>query len=95
MTLPVIIIGAGGHAAVVADALLASGHEVLGCTELPFVASQEDTRVPLFDTTALHAQRALELAVGVRRLPPARPRKDRRPFRRARGGPESDRMGRR
>jgi len=68
---------------------------VLGCTELPFVASQEDTRVPLFDTTALHAQRALELAVGVRRLPPARPRKDRRPFRRARGGPESDRMGRR
>lgn len=34
MTLPVIIIGAGGHAAVVADVLLASGHEVLGCTEL-------------------------------------------------------------
>lgn len=34
MTLPVIIIGAGGHAAVVADALLVSGYEVLGFTEL-------------------------------------------------------------
>lgn len=31
--MPVIILGAGGHAAVVADALLASGHEVLGFTD--------------------------------------------------------------
>jgi len=30
---PVIIVGAGGHATVVADALMASGHEVLGFTD--------------------------------------------------------------
>ena len=29
----IIIIGAGGHAAVVADALLAMGHDVIGCTD--------------------------------------------------------------
>jgi len=33
MSLPVIIIGSGGHAAVVADALLASGARVLGYTD--------------------------------------------------------------
>jgi sugar O-acyltransferase (sialic acid O-acetyltransferase NeuD family) len=32
-SLPVIIVGAGGHAAVVADALLAAGVEVLGFTD--------------------------------------------------------------
>jgi sugar O-acyltransferase (sialic acid O-acetyltransferase NeuD family) len=32
-SLPLIILGAGGHAAVVADALLASGRQVLGFTE--------------------------------------------------------------
>lgn len=29
----IIIIGAGGHSAVVADALLAMGHDVIGCTD--------------------------------------------------------------
>jgi sugar O-acyltransferase (sialic acid O-acetyltransferase NeuD family) len=33
MKLPIIIIGAGGHACVVADALLASGESVLGFTD--------------------------------------------------------------
>jgi len=33
MTAAVIIIGSGGHAAVVADALLAAGRQVLGCTD--------------------------------------------------------------
>jgi sugar O-acyltransferase (sialic acid O-acetyltransferase NeuD family) len=33
MTLPILIIGAGGHAAVVADALLASGQRVMGFTD--------------------------------------------------------------
>lgn len=33
MRLPLIIVGAGGHAAVVADALLAAGEHVLGCTD--------------------------------------------------------------
>lgn len=33
MSIPVIIVGAGGHGLVVADALLAAGHEVLGFTD--------------------------------------------------------------
>lgn len=33
MKLPIIIIGAGGHASVVADALLAAGEQVLGFTD--------------------------------------------------------------
>ena len=33
MKLPVIIVGAGGHAVVVADALLAAGERVLGFTD--------------------------------------------------------------
>jgi sugar O-acyltransferase (sialic acid O-acetyltransferase NeuD family) len=33
MTQPVIIVGAGGHAAVLADALLAAGVPVLGCVD--------------------------------------------------------------
>ena len=33
MSLPVIVIGSGGHAAVVADALLAAGRQVLGYTD--------------------------------------------------------------
>lgn len=33
MSLPVIVIGAGGHAAVVADALLAAGRQVIGLTD--------------------------------------------------------------
>lgn len=35
---------------------------VLGCTEIPLLIQQHHTDVPLFDTTALHAQRALDLA---------------------------------
>ena len=36
---------------------------ILGCTELPFALKQEDTLVPLFDTTIIHSQKAFELAV--------------------------------
>ena len=36
---------------------------VLGCTELPFLIKQEDTTLPVFDSTALHAQKALDLAL--------------------------------
>jgi len=36
---------------------------VLGCTELPFVLRQEHCDLPVFDTTALHAQKALDLAL--------------------------------
>ena len=47
------------------DELRQSGAEgiVLGCTELPFLIQQADSTLPVFDTTAIHAQKALELAL--------------------------------
>ena len=36
---------------------------VLGCTELPFLVKQEDTSLPVFDSTAIFARKALELAM--------------------------------
>ncbi|WP_321476445.1 amino acid racemase [uncultured Paludibaculum sp.] len=35
---------------------------VLGCTEIPLLIQSKDCDLPLFDTTVLHAQRALEYA---------------------------------
>ena len=37
---------------------------ILGCTEIPLLVRQEDTDLPLFNTTALHAGYALEYACG-------------------------------
>lgn len=37
---------------------------ILGCTEIPLLIRQSDTDLPLFDTTALHAQAALAFAFG-------------------------------
>lgn len=50
----------------VIDHLVERGAEgvVLGCTEIPLLVRPEHTRVPLFDTATIHAQAALELAVG-------------------------------
>lgn len=47
------------------DALTARGAEgiILGCTEIGMLITQKDTEVPLFDTTAIHAQAAVEFAV--------------------------------
>lgn len=39
---------------------------VLGCTEIPLLVRPEDTTVPLFDTATIHAEAALEEAVGRR-----------------------------
>lgn len=49
----------------IAEALAARGAEavILGCTEIGLLLSQQDTRVPLFDTTAIHAERAVALAL--------------------------------
>jgi len=48
------------------ERLAARGAEgvVLGCTEIPLLVGSADTRVPLFDTTILHAEAALEAAIG-------------------------------
>jgi aspartate racemase len=37
---------------------------ILGCTELPLLVKQTDTSVTLLDTTALHARKAVEVALG-------------------------------
>jgi len=47
------------------DKLSSQGAEgiVLGCTEIPLLVKQEDTKVPLFDTTRLHALAAVDFAL--------------------------------
>lgn len=36
---------------------------ILGCTEIMLLIQQEDSAVPLFDTTAIHAEAAVECAI--------------------------------
>lgn len=36
---------------------------LLGCTELGLIVSQKDVSLPLFDTTVIHAKKAIELAL--------------------------------
>jgi aspartate racemase len=37
---------------------------ILGCTEIPLLVGDEDAGLPLFDTTAIHAEAALNYALG-------------------------------
>ena len=37
---------------------------ILGCTEITLLVQQKDTTVPLYDTTAIHAQSAVAAALG-------------------------------
>ena len=36
---------------------------ILGCTEISLLVNQQDSEVPLFDTTAIHARAAAEEAL--------------------------------
>ncbi len=47
------------------DKLAQSGAEgiILGCTEIPLLVKSTDTDLPLFDTTTIHAQAALDFAL--------------------------------
>jgi aspartate racemase len=36
---------------------------ILGCTEIPLLVKQSDTKVPVFDTTALHARAAVDFSL--------------------------------
>jgi aspartate racemase len=36
---------------------------LLGCTEIDLLVDQSDSSVPLFDTTRIHVERALELSL--------------------------------
>lgn len=49
----------------IADELIRQGAEgiVLGCTEIPLLLSQRDFSVPVFDTTYIHAQAAVQFAL--------------------------------
>jgi aspartate racemase len=49
----------------VTNQLIACGAEgiVLGCTEIPLLLSQQDVAVPVFDTTRIHVQAAVEFAL--------------------------------
>ena len=47
------------------DKLIISGAEsiILGCTEIPLMIKQEDVRVPVLDTTRIHAEKAVMVAI--------------------------------
>ena len=47
------------------DDLIARGAEgiILGCTEIGLLVQQPDSRVPLFDTTRIHAIAAVDWAL--------------------------------
>jgi aspartate racemase len=47
------------------DALAGRGAQaiILGCTEIPLLVTPSDTAVPLLDTTAIHAEAALQAAL--------------------------------
>jgi aspartate racemase len=36
---------------------------ILGCTEIPLLISKSDVRIPVFDTTKIHAEKAVEWAL--------------------------------
>ncbi|RUT71636.1 aspartate/glutamate racemase family protein [Flavobacterium cupreum] len=47
------------------EKLIENGAEgiILGCTEIPLLISQEDVSVPVFDTTKIHSEAAVDFAV--------------------------------
>jgi aspartate racemase len=47
------------------DRLKANGAQgvILGCTEIPLLIKQSDTKIPVFDTTTIHAEAALQFAL--------------------------------
>jgi len=49
----------------IVEALVRDGAQgvIAGCTEIPMLVGQADVAVPYFDTTALHAEAALDLAL--------------------------------
>ena len=48
------------------NALVSRGAQgiILGCTEIPLIVKQKDYDIPLFDTTRIHAEAAVEYAIG-------------------------------
>lgn len=48
------------------DRLVRKGAEavILGCTEITLLISQEDCNIPIYDTTRIHAEAAVDFALG-------------------------------
>ncbi|KHF31569.1 Aspartate racemase [Paenibacillus sp. P1XP2] len=48
------------------DRLVRKGAEavILGCTEITLLISQEDCNIPVYDTTRIHAEAAVDFALG-------------------------------
>ena len=55
------------HSRDIIAALVSHGAEgiLLGCTEIGLLVKQEDSPVPLFDTTWIHARQAADLAMAL------------------------------
>lgn len=49
------------------NGLMQNGAEavILGCTEITLLISQDDCNIPVYDTTRIHAESAVEFALGV------------------------------
>lgn len=49
------------------DKLISQGAKgiILGCTEIPLLIKQDDVSVPVFDTTAIHAKAAFNMALSM------------------------------
>lgn len=47
------------------EELVSEGAEgiILGCTEIPLLITKDDSKVPLFDTTYIHAMKAIDISV--------------------------------
>ena len=41
---------------------------ILGCTEIPLLVESDQVSVPVFDTTLIHAEMAVQIALGERQL---------------------------
>ena len=55
------------HYLAIMNHLVSRGVEgiILGCTEIPLLVQQQDSQVPLFDTTRIHAESAVDFACSV------------------------------
>jgi len=51
----------------ISSGLIARGAQaiILGCTELPLLVTRDQFRVPIFDTTTIHARAAVDLALDI------------------------------
>lgn len=65
LCLGTIVEASRSHYLRIIDSLAARGAQavILGCTEIGLLISQDDTTVPLFDTTRIHARKAVEQAL--------------------------------